>query len=159
MHSANEWQENLTSILNKRPADKENPAPTKPKRRKHDRETYNKGLCRIGFTVDDYTVGWIYAFYIEMAAARSMLNDIYNNLGQSPHDSNIYILSSLHYYNVVIACFLTDKYGTNSAAIIASNIRRTFLSIQMSLIVGISGSVPGKVNIRFSNVVVSTGVI
>ncbi|RWA11114.1 hypothetical protein EKO27_g3988 [Xylaria grammica] len=112
MYSENEWQENPTSVLNKRPADEENLAPIESKRRKRDCETHDKGSSRTGFTVDDYTVGWVCALHIEMAAARSMLDDIHDNLSKSPNDSNTYILGSLHHHKVVIACLPTDGYGT-----------------------------------------------
>ncbi|KAI0410495.1 hypothetical protein F5X98DRAFT_368766 [Xylaria grammica] len=159
MYSENEWQENPTSVLNKRPADEENPAPIESKRRKRDCETYNKGSSRTGFTVDDYTVGWVCALHIETAAARCMLDDIHDNLSKSPNDSNTYIFGSLHHHNVVIASLPEDGYGTNNAAIVASNMRRTFPSIQMFLMVGIGGGVPGKIDIRLGDVVVSTGVM
>ncbi|TGJ88459.1 hypothetical protein E0Z10_g289 [Xylaria hypoxylon] len=159
MYSENELQETPASVLDKRPVDEENPAPTESKRRKRDCETYNEGSSRTGFTADDYTVGWVCALHIEMAAARSMLDDIHNNLSKSQNDSNTYILGSLHHHNVVIACLPMDGYGTNNAAIVASNMRRTFPSIQMFLMVGIGGGVPGKVDIRLGDVVVSTGVV
>ncbi|KAI1150743.1 hypothetical protein F4825DRAFT_463129 [Nemania diffusa] len=152
-------QENPISISNKRPADEENPTPTESKRRKRDCETYNEGSRRTGFTVDDYTVGWVCALHIELAAARSMLDTIHDNLGQNPNDSNTYTLGSLHHHNVVIACLPTNGYGTNNAATVASNMRRTFPSIQTFLMVGIGGGAPGKVDIRLGDVVVSTGVM
>ncbi|KAJ2972729.1 hypothetical protein NUW58_g9126 [Xylaria curta] len=145
--------------MNKRPASEENPAPTDSKRRKHNCEAYNEGSSRTPLTVDDYTVGWVCALHIEMAAAKSMLDDVHDNPGKSPNDSNTYILGSLHHHNVVIACLPTDRYGTNSAATVASNMRRTFPSIQIFLMVGIGGGVPGKVDIRLGDVVVSTGVL
>jgi nucleoside phosphorylase len=159
MHFEDEWQENPIYVLNKRSADEENLAPTESKRRKRDCETRDGSSSRTGFTVDDYTVGWVCALHIEMAAAKSMLDEIHDNLGKSPNDSNTYIFGSLHRHNVAIACLPADGYGTNNAAIVASNMRRTFPSIRMFLMVGIGGGVPGKVDIRLGDVVVSTGVI
>ncbi|KAI0428333.1 hypothetical protein F5Y09DRAFT_290491 [Xylaria sp. FL1042] len=159
MHSADEWQENPISTVNKRPPDEENLASTESKRRKRNCESYNDGSHRTGFTVGDYTVGWVCALHIELAAARSVLDTIHDNLGKSLNDSNTYTLGSLHHHNVVIACLPTNGYGTNNAAIVASNMRRTFPSIQTFLMVGIGGGVPGKVDIRLGDVVVSTGVM
>ncbi|RYC54411.1 hypothetical protein CHU98_g11798 [Xylaria longipes] len=158
MHSKDEWQENPTSVLNKRPLDEDK---TESKRRKRHCETRDAGSSRPGLTIEDYTIGWVCALYIEMAAAKCMLDDIHDNLGKSPNDSNTYIFGSLHHHNVVIACLPTDGYGTNNAAIVASNMHRTFPSIQMFLMVGIGGGAPenGKADIRLSDVVVSTGVI
>ncbi|KAI3322855.1 hypothetical protein HD806DRAFT_523126 [Xylariaceae sp. AK1471] len=113
----------------------------------------------IPFTVEDYTVGWLCALPIEMAAAKSMLDDVHDNLAKSLNDSNTYIFGSLKHHNVVIACLPTDGYGTNNAAIVASHMRRTFPSLQMFLMVGIGGGAPGKVDIRLGDVVVSTHVI
>ncbi|KAI1115623.1 hypothetical protein F5Y14DRAFT_409764 [Nemania sp. NC0429] len=159
MGSANEWQENPPSILNKRPADDENPTPVESKRRERDGETYNKGSYQTGFTVDDYTVGWVCALPIELAAATSMLDTIHENIAKSPNDSNTYTLGSIHRHNVAIACLPTNGYGTNNAAIVASNMRRTFPSLQTFLLVGIGGGIPGKVDVRLGDIVVSTGVM
>ncbi|KAJ3557201.1 hypothetical protein NPX13_g9976 [Xylaria arbuscula] len=159
MHSADKSQKNLVSVVNKRPPNEENLASTESKRRKRDCKTYNDDLRGMGFTVGDYTVGWVCALYIELAAARSVLDTIHDNLGKSLNDSNTYTLGSLHRHNVVIACLPTNGYGTNNAAIVASNMRWTFPSIQTFLMVGIGGGVPGKVDIRLGDVVVSTGVM
>ncbi|KAI1166932.1 hypothetical protein F5B18DRAFT_659554 [Nemania serpens] len=159
MDSANDRRENPTSILNKRPIDEETSAPTESKRRKRHCETYNEGSNRTRFTVDAYTVGWVCALHIELAAARSMLDAIHDHQDKGLNDSNTYTLGSLHHHNVVIACLPTHGYGTNNAAIVASNMRRTFPSIQLFLMVGIGGGVPGKVDIRLGDVVVSTGVM
>ncbi|KAI0404796.1 hypothetical protein F4802DRAFT_607212 [Xylaria palmicola] len=145
--------------MSKRPADEGNPAPAEFRRRRLDGNTYNEGSNRTGFTVADYTVGWVCALHIEMAAARSMLDEIHDNMDRSPNDSNTYIFGSLHHHNVVIACLPTNGYGTNNAAIVGGNMRRTFPSMEMFLMVGIGGGAPGKVDIRLGDVVVSTGVI
>ncbi|KAI1824905.1 hypothetical protein F4861DRAFT_530659 [Xylaria intraflava] len=150
-------QENHSFASQKRPADEENPAPNEPKRRKHNGETYDKGSSRTGYTADDYTIGWVCALPIEMAAAKYMLDDIHAGLDRNSNDNNTYILGSLHRHNVVMACL--PKYGTNDAAIVANDMRRTFPSIRMFLMVGIGGGAPGKVDIRLGDVVVGTGVI
>ncbi|KAI0544071.1 hypothetical protein F4679DRAFT_577122 [Xylaria curta] len=108
---------------------------------------------------NDYTVGWVCALHVELAAAIYMLDTTHDDLDKSPDDSNTYTLGSLHHHNVVIACLPTAGYGTNNAAIVANNMRRTFPSIQTFLMVGIGGGVPGKVDIRLGDVVVSTGVM
>ncbi|KAI1734699.1 hypothetical protein F4680DRAFT_470717 [Xylaria scruposa] len=145
--------------MNKRLTHEEDQPPTELKRRKRDCETYNEFSSRTGLTVNDYTVGWVCALHIELAAASSMLDTTHDDLGKSSDDSNTYTLGSLHHHNVVIACLPTAGYGTNNAAIVAINMRRTFPSIQTFLMVGIGGGVPGKVDIRLGDVVVSTGVM
>ncbi|KAI0491240.1 purine and uridine phosphorylase [Xylaria cf. heliscus] len=109
------------------------------------------------FTVEDYNVGWICALHIESAAAWCMLDDIHDKPTGCPNDGNAYDFGSLHGHNVVIARLPTC--GTNNAAMVASNIRRSFPSIRMYLMVGIGGGVPGEADIRLGDVVVGTKVI
>ncbi|KAI0526531.1 hypothetical protein F5B22DRAFT_632999 [Xylaria bambusicola] len=143
---SDEWQANITCVPQKRPFEQD---PVESKRRNHGSEH-----------LDDYTVGWICALPIEMAAAKCMLQVIHGNLEKSPSDSNAYILGSLHSHNVVIACLPMAGYGTNNAAIVASNMRRTFPFIRMFLLVGIGGGVPDiEHDVRLGDVVISTGVI
>ncbi len=58
-----------------------------------------------------------------------------------PGDDNIYVLGSIGQHNVVITCLL-GQYGTNNAAIVATNLKRSFPSIRATLIVGIGGGSP-----------------
>ncbi|KAI1276041.1 ankyrin repeat protein [Xylaria sp. FL0933] len=107
---------------------------------------------------DDYTVGWICALPLEMAAAKAMLDRIYPDLPAdlSMNDTNAYILGSLNGHNVVIACLPVGVYGTTSAATVATQMLASFRSIRFSLMVGIGGGVPGtKEDIRLGDVVVS----
>ncbi len=94
MYSEDERQENPAPGWNKRPPDEDHLAPTESKRRKPDCEPGDGDSSRTGFTANDYTVGWICALHIEMAAAKCMLHDIHENLGKSPDDSNTYIWQS-----------------------------------------------------------------
>ncbi|KAJ3575968.1 hypothetical protein NPX13_g3851 [Xylaria arbuscula] len=132
----------------------------KPKRRKHDFESSNGASERARRTVNDYTVGWVCALPIEMAAAKCMLQTAHDSLENSPDDSNTYSLGSLHGHNIAIACLPTAGYGTNNAAIVASNMRRTFPSIRIYLLVGVGGGAPSdEHDVRLGDVVVSTAVI
>ncbi|KAH0562973.1 hypothetical protein GP486_002464 [Trichoglossum hirsutum] len=108
---------------------------------------------------DNYTVGWVCTLHIEMAAAQAMLDDIHDNLPTCPDDSNTYSLGNIGMHNIVIACLPSGQYGTINAATVASNMRRSFPSIRVGLMVGIGGGVPGKVDVRLGDVVVSTGVV
>ena len=60
-------------------------------------------------THEDYTVGWICALPIEMAAAKAMLNETHAKLPQSAQDPNTYSLGAIQGHNVVIAC-LPQEY-------------------------------------------------
>lgn len=103
-----------------------------------------------------YTIAWICALYIEMAVAKAMLDEIHETPPNDTNDTNTYVLGSINKHNIVIAGLPEGRYGTISAATIATNIKRTFSGIRMALIVGIGGGVPGKNDIRLGDVVVGT---
>ncbi|RKL09689.1 hypothetical protein BFJ70_g16644 [Fusarium oxysporum] len=107
----------------------------------------------------DYTFGWICALPIEMAAARAMLDNIHESLPTSPDDTNAYTFGNMGMHNIVIACLPSGHYGLNNAATVANNMRRSFPSIRFGLMVGIGGGVPGKVDVRLGDVVVSKEVV
>ncbi|KAI1262306.1 hypothetical protein F5Y18DRAFT_155535 [Xylariaceae sp. FL1019] len=152
-------EESITHSTEKRSPGASNSDLDNPKRRKLDFGSPDGAPNSKAFRVEHYTVGWVCALYIEMAAAKCMLDDIHDNLKKSPDDSNTYILGSLHQHNVAIACLPTEGYGTNNAATVASNMYRTFPSIQTFLVVGIGGGAPGKLDIRLGDVAVGTKVI
>ncbi|RTE70663.1 hypothetical protein BHE90_014936 [Fusarium euwallaceae] len=108
---------------------------------------------------DDYNVGWICALPIEMAAATAMLDNIYGSLPGGSNDSNAYTLGNIGIHNIVIACLPSGHYGTSNAATVANNMRRSFPSIHIRLMVGIGGGVPGKVDVRLGDIVVSDRVV
>ncbi|ENH66796.1 hypothetical protein FOC1_g10007452 [Fusarium oxysporum f. sp. cubense race 1] len=108
---------------------------------------------------DRYTVAWICALYIEMAAARAMLDEEHVDCPRQANDMNSYVLGSIKNHNVVIACLPTDQYGTNNAANVLSNMRRTFPNIEIGLMVGIGGAVPLKADIRLGDIVVGVRVM
>ncbi|KAF4417131.1 Vegetative incompatibility protein HET-E-1 [Colletotrichum fructicola] len=108
-------------------------------------------------TSDEYTVGWVCALPLEMAAAKGMLDQIHPDLPeQDPADHNNYILGHIQGHNVVIACLPAGIYGTTTAATVAKDLLRTFKSIRFGLLVGIGGGAPSRANdIRLGDVVVS----
>lgn len=108
---------------------------------------------------DDYTVGWICALPIEMAATQAMLDNTHADLPRRFNDSNTYTLGSIGRHNIVIACLPEGGYGTNNAASVASNMRRTFPFVRAYLMVGIGGAAPGRVDVRLGDVVVSNSVV
>ncbi|KAN0073083.1 hypothetical protein V8E54_009197 [Elaphomyces granulatus] len=104
----------------------------------------------------DYTVAWVCALPLEMATAKSMLDEIHPNLPTSSNDQNTYALGKIHDHNVVIACLPSGVYGTTSATTVANQMLSTFRSIRFGLMVGIGGGVPTKeADIRLGDVVVS----
>src|ERR1700684_3456264 len=91
----------------------------------------------------DYTVAWVCALPLEMAAAKAMLDEIHPDLPTSPNDQNTYVLGKIHAHNVVIACLPSGVYGTTSAATVAIQMLSTFRSMRFGLMVGFGGGVPG----------------
>ncbi|KAF5973206.1 vegetative incompatibility het-e-1 [Fusarium coicis] len=109
------------------------------------------------FESEEYTVGWVCALPLEMAAARGMLDLIHPDLShQDPGDHNSYILGEIRGHNIVIACLPAGNYGTNPAATVAKDLLRTFKSIRFGLMVGIGGGAPStQHDIRLGDVVIS----
>ncbi|CAH0028151.1 unnamed protein product [Clonostachys rhizophaga] len=108
---------------------------------------------------DEYDVAWLCALHIEMGAARAMLDETHDPLPSMENDTNSYVLGRIQTHNVVIACLPNAEYGTNNAAHVASNLKRTFPSIKYWLMVGIGGANPSRQDIRLGDVVVGTKVM
>jgi nucleoside phosphorylase len=105
---------------------------------------------------NDYTVGWISALPLEIAAAAAMLDKRHKSLLRPSSDQNTYTLGEISGHNVVIACLPSGVYGTTSAATVGAQMLSTFPAIRFSLVVGIGGGVPSKGNdIRLGDVAVS----
>ncbi|KAJ3480013.1 hypothetical protein NLG97_g8169 [Lecanicillium saksenae] len=108
---------------------------------------------------NQYTIAWICALHIEMAAARAMLDEVHQDLPSHGNDTNTYTLGSIEHHNVVIACLPATQYGTNNAANVVTHLVRTFPSIRLGLMVGIGGGVPSMADIRLGDIVVGTRVM
>ncbi|KAI6444366.1 hypothetical protein MCOR16_009697 [Pyricularia oryzae] len=103
----------------------------------------------------DYTVGIICAIGFEMSAVRYMLDKEHQRLHGKDGDPNIYTLGELSGHNVILAC-LPGTQGKGAAATVATNMARSFPSINWRFLVGIGGGVPSsKHDIRLGDVVVS----
>ncbi|CEN61884.1 hypothetical protein ASPCAL08532 [Aspergillus calidoustus] len=108
----------------------------------------------------DYTVAWICALPLELAAAKTMLEETHAPLSARPSDHNSYTLGRVSGHNIVVACLPSGVYGTISAAAVVSQMTSTFPSIAFGLMVGIGGGVPSRdgdstPDIRLGDVVVS----
>ncbi|KAL3475111.1 hypothetical protein BJX99DRAFT_259727 [Aspergillus californicus] len=111
----------------------------------------------MALTHDDYTVAWVCALPIEMAAAKLMLETFHPPLSQPQTDHNVYTLGSVSGHHVVIACLPSGIYGTTSAAIVLDQMLLTFPQLRSGLMVGVGGGVPSpaKTDVRLGDVVVS----
>lgn len=123
--------------------------------RKHSSENDDKRTLK----PEDYTVAWVAALPIEVAAAYTMLDEEHTTLRGTGMDNNSYTLGSISGHNVVIACLSNLQYGNNQATLVVSSLKTTFPSIQHCLMVGIGGGVPHTVDIRLGDVVVGTRVM
>ncbi|OOF94182.1 hypothetical protein ASPCADRAFT_516466 [Aspergillus carbonarius ITEM 5010] len=104
----------------------------------------------------DYTVAWICALSLELAAAKAMLDEVHPPLPQPETDHNVYTLGRVGSHNVVVACLPGGVYGTISATAVASHMMSTFRRIRCGLMVGIGGGVPSqRADIRLGDVVIS----
>lgn len=114
----------------------------------------NKKMAR-GLGRNAYTVGWVCALPIELAAAQEMLDEQHDVLPQADDDANIYTLGRIGEHNVTIACLPAGQTGTNSAAAVAIQMKSTFRAMRFVLMVGIGGGVPSEgVDVRLGDIVV-----
>lgn len=105
---------------------------------------------------EEYTVGWVCALPIELAAAQEMLDEEYKDLEQDEHDNNLYSLGRIGNHKVAIICLPAGLIGNNLAVAVATQMRAKFRSMRFGLMVGIGGGVPSAgPDIRLGDVVVS----
>jgi nucleoside phosphorylase len=114
-------------------------------------------MTEIKLSHEDYTVGWICALSVELAASSAMLDETHSSLPVHTNDHNTYILGRIGNHNIAMACLPLGVAGTTSAAIVASQMTSAFRSLRFLLLVGIGGGVPhpGGSDIRLGDVVVS----
>ncbi|QPC63173.1 hypothetical protein HYE67_005404 [Fusarium culmorum] len=110
---------------------------------------------------DLYTIGWITALPIELAAATALLDEHHvapEGFEQRPSDTNSYTWGRICEHNVVIASLPAGVYGITSAATTALNLIHSFPHIWIGLLVGIRGGIARPdldYDIRLGDVVVS----
>ncbi|KAL8418119.1 hypothetical protein RB594_001658 [Gaeumannomyces avenae] len=107
---------------------------------------------------EDYTIAWICALPLELAASRAMLDEEHPLPPNHAGDDNTYVLGRLDQHCVVMTC-LPGQYGTNNAAIVATNLKRSFPKIRATLMVGIGGGSPSQADLHLGDVVVGTRVM
>ncbi|KAF1345085.1 hypothetical protein BDV97DRAFT_40787 [Delphinella strobiligena] len=114
-------------------------------------------LRKRGPRAKSYTIGIICALPREKAAVMAMLEREYAWPYQvATGDTNAYSLSRIGSHNVVVACLPAGKTGKAPAAVVATNMQRSFRSIEIGLMVGIAGGIWSKHDdVRLGDVVVS----
>lgn len=116
---------------------------------------------RSPFTNEEYTVGWICALAVELAAAKGMMDEVHGEPQTPPADAddNSYILGSMGRFKVVAARLPIHQLGSSSAAAVAKEMLFTFPRIRVGLLVGIGAGIPdydNDVDIRLGDVVISS---
>jgi nucleoside phosphorylase len=101
----------------------------------------------------DYTIGWVCALPIELAAARQMLDEEHCGLPLDSSDPNSYMLGRIREHNVAIACLPAGQMGITSASAVALHMKSTFQSLRFGLLVGVGGGVPST-DVRLGDVVI-----
>ena len=90
---------------------------------------------------EEYTVGWMSALPIELAAATVMLDEVHCT---EKDDPAIYTLGRIGGHNVVLKSLPADQTGNNSAAMVGSLMKAKYKAIKFELSVGIGGGVPSN---------------
>jgi nucleoside phosphorylase len=104
----------------------------------------------------EYTIGWISALPLELAAGQSMLDAEHDIPPHDPHDHNTYTFGRIGKHNVVMACLPAGATGITSAAKVAMQMQHTFQRLEFGLMVGVGGGVPNEEHdVRLGDVVVS----
>ncbi|CAI7645715.1 unnamed protein product [Penicillium pancosmium] len=114
-------------------------------------------MQRPRFCCGDYTVGWVSALPIELAAAQEMLDEEHGDPHyKTPPEDTLYTFGRIGEHNVVITCLPAGEIGNSMAAVIATRMKATFTSIKFGLLVGVGGGIPRyEANIRLGDVVIS----
>ena len=103
----------------------------------------------------DYTLAWICALPLELAAAEAILDEHHSPFSTSGAQSE-YVLGKISGHNVVVGCLPSGVYGTNSATAAVTRLLSAFPNVRYGLMVGIGGGAPSKkVDVRLGDVVVS----
>lgn len=106
----------------------------------------------------DYTIAWICALHLELAASRLMFDEEHPPLPAYEEDRNVYVLGRIAQHNVVMTA-LPVVYGKVNAALVATHLKRSFPNIRATLMVGIGGGAPGQADLYLGDVVVGTRVM
>ncbi|KAK7908713.1 hypothetical protein PG985_016016 [Apiospora marii] len=106
----------------------------------------------------DYTIAWICALHLELAASRALLDEQHKSLAANDGDHNAYVLGRIAEHNVVMVA-LPAVYGKVNAAAVSTHLKRSFANIKATLMVGIGGGAPGEADLYLGDVVVGTRVM
>ncbi|KIW70019.1 hypothetical protein PV04_02330 [Phialophora macrospora] len=105
---------------------------------------------------EDFKVGWICPLHEELTAARIMLDEEFDQLQRKDVDTNAYTLGRIGQHYIVIAVLPQGVTGLASASRVAMQMKSSFPSLRIHLMVGIAGGIPSdERDIRLGDVVVA----
>ncbi|KXX76602.1 Kinesin light chain 2 [Madurella mycetomatis] len=114
---------------------------------------------------DCFEVAIVCALGLEFDAAVLLLDSIWDEdhggaFEKAPGDLNTYINGRIGRHNVVLVC-LPQRIGKASAATVASDLRHSYRSLRLVLLVGICGGIPmaGNTEILLGDVVISSSIV
>ncbi len=108
-----------------------------------------------GINSPDYTLAWICALPLELAAAEAVLDEHHSSPSTRGAQSE-YVFGKIAGHNVVVGCLPSGVYGTSSAGAAVTRLLSAFPNVRYGLMVGIGGGVPSRTaDIRLGDVVVS----
>lgn len=111
-------------------------------------------MARRRLDASEYTVGWICALPVELAAAQVMLDEEHER--HNGLKSTQYTLGRMGSHNVVLACLPAGHMGIGPAAFSAGQVVSHFPSVRFGVMVGIAGGAPSPdADVRLGDVVVS----
>ncbi|KAI0205230.1 hypothetical protein F4808DRAFT_448286 [Astrocystis sublimbata] len=95
----------------------------------------------------DYDMAWICPVAtVELLPSRLMLDEEHNNpVYDTGYDNNVYIFGAMAGHNLVIATCPKGMTGNVNAGRLAGPLFKSFPSIRMALLVGVSGGIPQRV--------------
>ncbi|KAF3160751.1 hypothetical protein TWF788_002888 [Orbilia oligospora] len=113
-------------------------------------------------TREAYSIGWICAIQIELAAALAVLDEVLpeSPFGMIQGDSNLYYFGRIKNHDIVITCLPAGIMGIAPATMAATNMMRSFPNVRQGfvLMVGVGGGAPNLRDghdIRLGDVVIS----
>ncbi|KAL2205641.1 purine and uridine phosphorylase, partial [Sarocladium strictum] len=105
-----------------------------------------------------YTVAWVAPLEIEARAALAVLDERHaGHFPTSRGDDYLYKAGRIAQHNIVIATFpASQEYGTNSAAALASQLKKSFPNLWFALLVGVAAGLPSPArDIRLGDILVA----
>ena len=89
---------------------------------------------------EGYTIGWVCALPVELAAAKALLDEEHGDA--SVNHNNVYCMGSTAGHNVVIVCLPAGYIGNNPATAVATHMQAAFNGIQLDSWWGLTGVSP-----------------